>query len=188
MADDARNGPKKTSVIHTGEYTVAVHSDAFNADFYVTVATVIPVLYLALTLQGQTFESLVVQHKRLHDVPLRERDLGWTSKDFILFTAAYLIPIGAIIGEGIAIFDIYRETAYGSDLIIGSIAILLAAVAAVPLLSFLGRVVKVTGEGTGNQGSVAGELDPAGDQAADKRQLGQSVPDDADDQSDSETV
>ena len=33
---------------------------AFNADFYVTLATVIPVLYLALTLQGTTFEKVMI--------------------------------------------------------------------------------------------------------------------------------
>jgi hypothetical protein len=36
-----------------------MHKDTFNADFYITAATVIPILYLALTLQGQTYQDLV---------------------------------------------------------------------------------------------------------------------------------
>jgi hypothetical protein len=36
-----------------------MHHDTFNADFYVVVATVIPLLYLALTLQDQTYERVM---------------------------------------------------------------------------------------------------------------------------------
>jgi hypothetical protein len=31
----------------------------FNADFYITCATVIPVLYLALAVQGGTYEAML---------------------------------------------------------------------------------------------------------------------------------
>jgi hypothetical protein len=33
--------------------------DSFNADFYVTAATLIPVLYLALAVQGSTFDAVL---------------------------------------------------------------------------------------------------------------------------------
>lgn len=36
-----------------------MYHDTFNADFYITAATVIPLLYLALTLQGQTYERII---------------------------------------------------------------------------------------------------------------------------------
>ena len=33
--------------------------DPFNADFYSVIATVIPVLYLAIAVQGSTFSTLL---------------------------------------------------------------------------------------------------------------------------------
>jgi hypothetical protein len=36
-----------------------MHHDTFNANFYVVAATIIPVFYLALTIQGRTFELLL---------------------------------------------------------------------------------------------------------------------------------
>lgn len=33
--------------------------DTFNSDFYITAATIIPVLYLALTLQSSTFDMVL---------------------------------------------------------------------------------------------------------------------------------
>jgi hypothetical protein len=36
----------------------------FNADFYVTAATVIPVFYLALTLQGSTYRDLMTRWRK----------------------------------------------------------------------------------------------------------------------------
>jgi hypothetical protein len=38
---------------------VTMHHETFNADFYVVAATIIPILYLALTLQGQTYERII---------------------------------------------------------------------------------------------------------------------------------
>jgi hypothetical protein len=38
-----------------------MHHDSFNADFYVTVATVIPLLYVTLALQGSTYRALIKQ-------------------------------------------------------------------------------------------------------------------------------
>jgi hypothetical protein len=39
--------------------------DTFNADFYITAATVIPLLYLALTLQGNSYDSMMRRAREL---------------------------------------------------------------------------------------------------------------------------
>jgi hypothetical protein len=46
-------------------YSLAMHKDTFNADFYLAAATVIPILYLALTLQGQPTKLSSAAHLRI---------------------------------------------------------------------------------------------------------------------------
>lgn len=48
-ADSARNPGCQSCVV----------AKNFNADFYVTCATVIPVLFIAVTVQGQAYEAVL---------------------------------------------------------------------------------------------------------------------------------
>lgn len=52
--------------------TSSMHKGAFNVDFYLMAATVIPVVFLALTLQNQSYERIFV---RWRDIFLRPRKL-----------------------------------------------------------------------------------------------------------------
>src|SRR5262249_8422479 len=77
-----------------------MHHDTFNADFYVTTATVIPVLYLALTLQGSTFENMMTRWRAL------VKDSPWKLVPQLrVITAAFI----AIAGGIIVIFSVYAE-------------------------------------------------------------------------------
>jgi hypothetical protein len=44
-------------------YAFSMHHNTFNADFFFVAATIIPVLFLAITLQGKTFEGLLERWK-----------------------------------------------------------------------------------------------------------------------------
>ncbi len=84
----------------------------FNSDFYVTAATIIPVLYLALAVQGQTFDAVsgwlyratlrmpgvfarVINHPRLvrlfkipKVIPSRTAHLSWQIRAAVTFVKA----------------------------------------------------------------------------------------------------
>lgn len=64
----------------------------FNANFYVTAATIIPVLYLALTLQGNTYRDLMTRWRKIN----RE-----SSSKFLPQARATIVGIAAVIGAGV---------------------------------------------------------------------------------------
>lgn len=82
---------------------------SFPTDFYVTCATVIPVLFLALVVQGGTYEAML--NTALHaarTLPRRNRDYAVAE---IFPTVAYLTFIAGLGGEALALLALYR----GSD-------------------------------------------------------------------------
>lgn len=118
-------------------------NDSFNSDFYVTAATVIPVLYLALTLQGSTLESLLERWLKLST---REPGKEWGALSYVSF---YLFT-GVAITAGFAIFlSIYAEfvslkvlyykksTPQDAQFVFIGITCLLILIAAIPCLKFL---------------------------------------------------
>jgi hypothetical protein len=88
-----------------------MHHDSFNADFYITAASVIPVLFLALTVQGELF-----------DIMLTTMFKGYTGGRPVVGYAANLmlsVIVYAGVGEGFAIFGIYdRHADEWMDLIV----------------------------------------------------------------------
>jgi hypothetical protein len=50
--------------IRAGTRSNLLNMRGFNADFYIAAATVIPVLYLALTLQGNTYHDLMMRWRK----------------------------------------------------------------------------------------------------------------------------
>jgi hypothetical protein len=73
---------------------------AFNADFYVTTATVIPVLYLSLTLQGTTFERIMSYWRSSN------KKAPFTFRGQL---PIYAIAIGSIAFGSIVLFSVYGE-------------------------------------------------------------------------------
>jgi hypothetical protein len=73
---------------------------AFNADFYVTVATVIPVLFLAIAFQSRTYENLLKALATPADsIP--------STVSILAQTAAYVILLAAAFGEALALYTLY---------------------------------------------------------------------------------
>ena len=117
--------------------------DSFKPDFYVAAATVIPVLYLALTLQGSAFEKWM---KRWEGGASQYFQSKLTVKSFVrvagfmvigVFAAAFVFA--GIAGELFSFWALYQE---GSSLgmkafIFLSIVLLLVTVIIGPLMRFL---------------------------------------------------
>jgi hypothetical protein len=124
-----------------------MHKDTFNADFYITAATVIPILYLALTLQGQTFEQMI--KRMVKGLPRRK---GLTLWQFVLsrlfrsafVTASSAIIFFAILGEWDAILALYNRSASPTtgSIVLGSLLILMIAVIAGPALRWMWSAVE----------------------------------------------
>lgn len=123
-----------------------MHKQAFNADFYLTAATVIPILYLALTLQGQTYETMV--RRALTDwrvvLSLPRGELSWRRYlwrwwwHYVLFLSPTLagsaILIAGVVGEWRAILALYnRSVSQGtSSVVLLALLVLVIAVTAFP--------------------------------------------------------
>jgi hypothetical protein len=121
-----------------------MHHDTFNADFYVTAATVIPILYLALTLQGQTYEQILTRVKASSSTRSWKDGLVLIS----LFIVGTLIVFYAILGELLAIIAIYErkpptENGGGTNVLV-SMLMLFAVVTIWPLLRILAIFFKVS--------------------------------------------
>jgi len=113
--------------------------DSFNSDFYVVAATVIPVLYLALTLQGSMFEEFVKQLKEHHPNP------NLPLVPYLRAVGVVMIPIvsslavfAGIMGEFFALLGLYRRTASPNmtQVVFTSMILLLALIVAVPVVRF----------------------------------------------------
>jgi hypothetical protein len=117
-----------------------MHHDTFNADFYVTAATVIPVLYLALTLQGSTFEKVMSKWRdSVQDESKDVRPIQVFLPAYVLFCIlASVIILGGLLGEFYAIMALYSRSAADHSTVVVAVSLLalLAAVVAGPTISY----------------------------------------------------
>jgi hypothetical protein len=142
-------------------------ADKLPSDFYVTCATVIPVLFLAVAVQGRTFESILRAYRtadqasaediarRLRDAHSRRerakqvRQHRWSSarmkSSLSILTAFFIVGAGTV-GEFIALLTLYRGSevttnqylvASGRFIVLVATLILVAAVAAGPIWASL---------------------------------------------------
>jgi hypothetical protein len=115
---------------------------SFDSDFYVTCATIIPVLFLAVAVQGRSYGSLL---ERSLAVAQDVRGDGWRQKLWpyiasrLLKFLAYTIWIAGGLGEGLALTVLYRSSATPDDRMMVYLAtlVLVAAVATGPLSSYV---------------------------------------------------
>jgi hypothetical protein len=130
----------------------------FNADFYVTAATVIPVLYLALAVQGSTFDAMskwlygvivrrggkvanfIESHPRFLWLRRIPKGFGVKAAKTLTVVPAFLIVftlalslIGSLIGEFIAIRALYQRkaTPWQAQYVLISVIVLASVIALV---------------------------------------------------------
>ena len=125
--------------------SLAVHgasavAPVFNATFYATAAAVIPVLFLALAVQGRGFgELLRAATTAPEEAAVRKRrDPVLLFPPRVLLAAAFAIMTAGVVGEGTAMFDLYSGSASGFDgiTVLATTLVLLLAVVTGPLLAF----------------------------------------------------
>ena len=149
--------PGRTDRCHSGPMT-----EKFNADFYVTCATVIPVLFLAAAVQGQAFVFLLHRAGR---GTARQRQ--WITRRFFRFRVAAIV-IAGIVGEPIALWALYRESErpwQGPTVLVATL-ILLLAVAAAPIGAYADQIAQLLDQALEGPPELAapGEDEAPGDQ------------------------
>jgi len=112
----------------------------FDASYYETAATVIPVFFLALTLQGRTYEDLMTRWRSSATQTPTELwpQIRFMLSAFVAIIVALAVFFG-IYGEYLALRAVYTgkaTSAIRQSVFVASIG-LLAVVAAAPLYSFL---------------------------------------------------
>ena len=113
----------------------------FNSDFYVVVATIIPVLYLALTLQGSSLDVMSgwLGKFSLENFDKSRRAEGRYWAAFLVITAAVIMIIDSLLAEISAIDALYNQQSSPSnaDFILESVTILIVVVIVVTVTRFL---------------------------------------------------
>jgi len=105
-------------------------AESFNADFYVTCATVIPVLFVSLAVQAQSYEDSLRRGERM---PRLRR--------WLLLNGAYLYVVFGGIGELVALLALFER----SDALVWRVTVLIATL----LLRTVRHVVRRSGPGEG---------------------------------------
>lgn len=123
ITSTARHHVGRANGCHSG-----LVAKSFPADFYVTCATVIPVLFLAVAVQGGTYEAMLQTALRAaRTLPRRNRDYAAAE---VLPVVAYLTFVAAVGGEVIALVVLYRGSeAQATRLIVLITTLVLLAVA-----------------------------------------------------------
>jgi hypothetical protein len=128
-------------------------SKSFPTVFYATAATIIPVLFLAIAVQGRIYESIVT---RAADYIRSAKD-GWTSyqkfaavqASALIMALAGILLVGAVFGEILALFLLGRggsDTSGERNFVMSSTAVLVIA-AGIPAVGvFVRGAIRVNRE------------------------------------------
>jgi hypothetical protein len=114
---------------------------AFNGLFYATAATIIPVLFLAVAVQGRTYESLLTTLSKLQKRLERPGDpdnsgLYWQ----VINGLAFFIILFGTLGEIYAVLSLYWQRPEGPQVIAVSVVLLTITVTGGPTLAY-GRIM-----------------------------------------------
>jgi hypothetical protein len=136
----------------------------FNRDFYVTVATIMPVLYLALTLQGSSFAHMVSQSgkalghlRRERGEPSRRR-LWLSVRSFGLIVGAIAVLYAWLTGELRAMTALYHQsdTPGDSTYVVLCLIVLLIAATTGPFVTFFRTLNEAVKQSDSQEPELAG--------------------------------
>ena len=112
-------------------------ADNFNADFYVTCATVIPVLFLAVAVQGQAYEAVLRSARRAARTARNDpHTLKLSSYTLLVLLGSTAYLIAGVIwsaggaGEILALLTLYGGREDGSKLFV-HVATLILVISAI---------------------------------------------------------
>lgn len=107
---------------------------SFNADFYVVAATVLPVLYLAVVLEGSLYRELLHRAEKAWVILKRPYEV------YIFWRLiAYAIWSLWVTGEVLAVCALYERTSivgFSGPLVFSALIVLVVAVTAGPAWAF----------------------------------------------------
>ena len=146
----------------------------FNADFYTVVATVIPVLYLALAVQIPTFVRVFRAYQALGHAMPGGRQARWQSFYRVvaaIVAAALQFILGADViaagwGEILAIYALHQkqDRPLTQLIVLASVILLIAGATVLPVLNYLrGLARSRTPAGAGSNQKTAGQHGPDGE-------------------------
>ena len=124
-------------------HAAAPAAPAFNSTFYATVATVIPVLFLALAIQSQSYQGVLNAALRLAPGFQRgDRTARRALRTFValrLLWGAYGFLLAAVVGEVLALSALYlgREPAGVRPTVYVAAIVLVLAAAAGPTVTLV---------------------------------------------------
>jgi hypothetical protein len=147
---------------------------AFNVAFYSVAATVIPVLFLAIAVQGRLFHDLLdasteaisrfaQRYRQPPGAPGRVRAaMGAYFASLLLSGVAIVIVFYGVFGESIAVISLYSRRPFGApSSVLEGVIILTATTAAGPALALL-RAIRAMFRGLDLAGKTSPEKpDPA---------------------------
>ena len=139
----------------------------FNANFYIVVATVIPVLFVAIAVQGRVLETLAsAATSAAHDYQraLRSRArlkaIAAQARALLPIATASLVVIDGAFGEIIAIVALQNQRGGTETFVATAVVLLTFAAAAGPALTCGKTVLKVmdllNGESSSTAAAVTG--------------------------------
>jgi hypothetical protein len=145
---------------------------AFNGLFYATAATVIPVLFLAVGVQGPIFAQVIRAYQALaHPAPGEERPFRHAVPVFALATNAVrilmvIVLVAAACGELLALISLYLQSDIAGTglLVLLSVGFLTLAAGGAPAGAFVGVLIRTRKQNTG-QDHATGEGDRQDQQA-----------------------
>ena len=135
-------------------YSPTMHKDTFNADFFTAAATLIPLFYLALTLQGSLYERMISNLQKVFDELANPRMDGsrklrnWRALQVGIISAALICAVVTVVlfgalGEWRSILALYYRSASPDTAggVLHSLLGLLIVVIAGPALRLAGLVL-----------------------------------------------
>jgi len=125
-------------------FALARHCAAFDATFYAAAATVIPVLFIAIVLQSDTIASLLRLIERDALIPARRERSAVEEAGSTAFVLAMFVLLGGVAGEILALVSLAWDRAILGDFWVLAAAIFLTLVAALPLITSVGRSIVTT--------------------------------------------
>jgi hypothetical protein len=124
-----------------------MHQDTFNANFYIIASTIIPVLFLALVLQGSTYEQLLANWLRMVKNAAKNSKLIAWALDFASYIIAIFVLLSGFLGELRATFALYdgRASASTGQFVLFSVIVLLVVATFGPAAGLV-RTMSMTDE------------------------------------------
>lgn len=126
------------------EHTATAPPPPFNSNFYFAAATIIPILFLAIAVQGRGYQNLLTILTPLNQ-QLDRDDSPWykhvaaIAAVLVVGAIAFLILAYGVLGEIESVIALYRQkTGYNTgSIVLTGVIILIIATATGPTLMFL---------------------------------------------------